>query len=111
MSLLGYLFTEIVFKKSVLQVVVPRSPFQAKGLLLSCIEDKNPCIFFEPKILYRAAGKGFLYFIFVNIFIRFVLHSSKNYELVFISLIYISLVEKKFLFLLYLVCLQLCISC
>ncbi|KAJ7397097.1 2-oxoisovalerate dehydrogenase subunit beta, mitochondrial [Pitangus sulphuratus] len=37
------------------QVVIPRSPLQAKGLLLSCIEDKNPCIFFEPKILYRAA--------------------------------------------------------
>ncbi|XP_067841025.1 2-oxoisovalerate dehydrogenase subunit beta, mitochondrial isoform X2 [Heptranchias perlo] len=37
------------------QVVIPRSPIQAKGLLLSCIEDKNPCIFFEPKILYRAA--------------------------------------------------------
>ena len=27
----------------------------AKGLLLSCIRDKNPCIFFEPKILYRSA--------------------------------------------------------
>jgi 2-oxoisovalerate dehydrogenase E1 component beta subunit len=40
-----------------LQVVVPRSPVQAKGLLLSCIADENPCIFFEPKILYRAAGK------------------------------------------------------
>uniref|UniRef100_F6XV06 2-oxoisovalerate dehydrogenase subunit beta, mitochondrial n=1 Tax=Monodelphis domestica TaxID=13616 RepID=F6XV06_MONDO len=38
-----------------IKVVVPRSPFQAKGLLLSCIEDNNPCIFFEPKILYRAA--------------------------------------------------------
>lgn len=38
------------------QVVVPRGPVQAKGLLLSCIADKNPCIFFEPKILYRAAG-------------------------------------------------------
>ncbi|KAG2468237.1 ODBB dehydrogenase, partial [Polypterus senegalus] len=36
-------------------VVVPRSPVQAKGLLLSCIKDNNPCIFFEPKILYRAA--------------------------------------------------------
>jgi pyruvate/2-oxoglutarate/acetoin dehydrogenase E1 component len=23
--------------------------------LLSCIEDKNPCIFFEPKILYRSS--------------------------------------------------------
>ncbi|XP_059501258.1 2-oxoisovalerate dehydrogenase subunit beta, mitochondrial isoform X4 [Stegostoma tigrinum] len=37
------------------KVVIPRSPIQAKGLLISCIEDKNPCIFFEPKILYRAA--------------------------------------------------------
>eukprot|EP00123_Amoebidium_parasiticum_P019345 comp24661_c0_seq1/m.46824 comp24661_c0_seq1/g.46824 ORF comp24661_c0_seq1/g.46824 comp24661_c0_seq1/m.46824 type:complete len:378 (-) comp24661_c0_seq1:472-1605(-) len=38
-----------------LKVVIPRSPIQAKGLLLSCIRDKNPCIFMEPKILYRAA--------------------------------------------------------
>ncbi|XP_016375041.1 2-oxoisovalerate dehydrogenase subunit beta, mitochondrial-like [Sinocyclocheilus rhinocerous] len=37
------------------QIVVPRGPVQAKGLLLSCIADQNPCIFFEPKILYRAA--------------------------------------------------------
>ncbi|XP_026947676.1 2-oxoisovalerate dehydrogenase subunit beta, mitochondrial-like [Sagmatias obliquidens] len=42
-----------------IKVVIPRSPFQAKGLLLSCIEDKNPCIFFEPKILYRAAVEKF----------------------------------------------------
>ena len=38
------------------QVVIPRGPTQAKGLLLSCIRDQNPCIFFEPKILYRIAG-------------------------------------------------------
>ncbi|KAH0618070.1 hypothetical protein JD844_017039 [Phrynosoma platyrhinos] len=38
-----------------LKVVIPRGPIEAKGLLLSYIEDKNPCIFFEPKILYRAA--------------------------------------------------------
>jgi len=38
-----------------LKVVVPRSPIQTKGLLLSCIRDPNPCIFFEPKILYRMA--------------------------------------------------------
>jgi len=38
-----------------LKVVVPRGPVMAKGLLLSCIRDKNPCIFFEPKILYRSA--------------------------------------------------------
>ncbi|XP_030851221.1 2-oxoisovalerate dehydrogenase subunit beta, mitochondrial [Strongylocentrotus purpuratus] len=37
------------------KVVIPRSPIQAKGLLLSCIRDPNPCIFFEPKVLYRAA--------------------------------------------------------
>ncbi|XP_075151667.1 branched chain keto acid dehydrogenase E1 subunit beta [Haematobia irritans] len=38
-----------------LKVVVPRGPIKAKGLLLSCIKDKNPCIVFEPKTLYRAA--------------------------------------------------------
>ena len=37
------------------QVVIPRGPIQGKGLLLSCVQDDNPCIFFEPKILYRAA--------------------------------------------------------
>lgn len=35
--------------------MIPRGPSQAKGLLLSCIEDKNPTFFFEPKGLYRAA--------------------------------------------------------
>jgi len=38
-----------------LKVVIPRSPTMAKGLLLSCIRDRDPCIFFEPKILYRSA--------------------------------------------------------
>jgi 2-oxoisovalerate dehydrogenase E1 component beta subunit len=37
------------------QIVIPRGPIKAKGLLLSCIQDKDPCIFFEPKVLYRAA--------------------------------------------------------
>jgi 2-oxoisovalerate dehydrogenase E1 component beta subunit len=38
------------------RVVMPRSPTQAKGLLLSAIlESKDPVIFMEPKILYRAA--------------------------------------------------------
>ncbi|KAL6354064.1 hypothetical protein LRP88_12616 [Fusarium phalaenopsidis] len=38
------------------RVVVPRSPSQAKGLLLSAIlESQDPIIFMEPKILYRAA--------------------------------------------------------
>lgn len=37
------------------QIVVPRGPIKAKGLLLSCIRDDNPCIFLEPKVLYRSA--------------------------------------------------------
>ena len=36
-------------------VAIPRSPVQAKGLLLSCIRSNDPCLFFEPKILYRIA--------------------------------------------------------
>lgn len=38
-----------------LRVVMPRSPAQAKGLLLAAIACKDPVIFMEPKILYRAA--------------------------------------------------------
>ncbi|KAJ1328131.1 2-oxoisovalerate dehydrogenase E1 component beta subunit [Microdochium nivale] len=38
-----------------LRVIMPRSPAQAKGLLLSAIKSNDPCIFMEPKILYRAA--------------------------------------------------------
>ncbi|KAJ1309942.1 hypothetical protein OPQ81_006701 [Rhizoctonia solani] len=38
-----------------LKVVIPRSPIQAKGLLLSAIRDPNPVIFLEPKILYRSS--------------------------------------------------------
>ncbi|NRA70581.1 MAG: alpha-ketoacid dehydrogenase subunit beta [Gammaproteobacteria bacterium] len=38
-----------------LKVVVPRNPYQAKGLLLAAIKDDNPVIFFEPKRLYRAS--------------------------------------------------------
>eukprot|EP00924_Labyrinthula_sp_SR-Ha-C_P005685 maker-scaffold_14-snap-gene-2.50-mRNA-1 protein AED:0.02 eAED:0.02 QI:37/1/1/1/1/1/2/132/356 len=35
------------------KVAIPRDPYSAKGLLLSCIRDENPCLFFEPKALYR----------------------------------------------------------
>lgn len=38
-----------------LKVVVPRDPYQAKGLLLASIRDENPVLFFEPKRLYRAS--------------------------------------------------------
>jgi 2-oxoisovalerate dehydrogenase E1 component beta subunit len=38
-----------------LKVVIPRNPYQAKGLLLASIRDDNPVIFFEPKRLYRAS--------------------------------------------------------
>lgn len=38
-----------------LKVVIPRGPNKAKGLLLACIKDKDPCIIFEPKTLYRAS--------------------------------------------------------
>ncbi|XP_045483335.1 2-oxoisovalerate dehydrogenase subunit beta, mitochondrial [Harmonia axyridis] len=40
-----------------LKVVIPSTAVKAKGLLLSCIRDPNPCIFFEPKILYRSASE------------------------------------------------------
>ncbi|CAH1173757.1 unnamed protein product [Phaedon cochleariae] len=38
-----------------LKVVIPRGPTKAKGLLLSCIRDPDPCLVLEPKILYRGA--------------------------------------------------------
>lgn len=38
-----------------LVIVVPRSPIQAKGLLLSAARRPDPVLFLEPKILYRSA--------------------------------------------------------
>jgi len=37
-----------------LKIVMPSSPYDAKGLLISAIRDPNPVIFFEPKRIYRA---------------------------------------------------------
>ncbi len=37
-----------------LKMVIPSSPYEAKGLLVSAIRDPDPVIFFEPKRVYRA---------------------------------------------------------
>jgi pyruvate dehydrogenase E1 component beta subunit len=39
-----------------LKVVMPSMPFDVKGLLLAAIEDDNPVIFVEHKLLYRNKG-------------------------------------------------------
>jgi pyruvate dehydrogenase E1 component beta subunit len=38
-----------------LKVVSPSNPYDAKGLLLSCLRQSDPVLFFEPKRVYRAA--------------------------------------------------------
>ncbi len=38
-----------------LKVVMPSTPYDAKGMLLTAIRDEDPVIFFEPKRIYRAA--------------------------------------------------------
>ena len=40
-----------------LVIVAPSSPYEAKGLLISSIEDDNPILFLEHKALYRGKGE------------------------------------------------------
>ena len=42
-----------------LKTVIPSTPYDAKGLLISCIEDDDPVIFFEPKRIYNGPFTGF----------------------------------------------------
>ncbi len=37
-----------------LKVVIPATPYDAKGLLISSIRDEDPVLFMEPKRMYRA---------------------------------------------------------
>ncbi len=37
-----------------LKIVAPATPFDAKGLLMAAMEDPNPVLYFEHKLLYRS---------------------------------------------------------
>ncbi len=39
-----------------LKVILPSTPYDAKGLLKTAIRDENPCVFFEDKMMYKLKG-------------------------------------------------------
>ena len=41
-----------------IKVVMPSNPYDAKGLLISAIEDEDPVVFFEPKRIYNGPFDG-----------------------------------------------------
>ena len=48
--------TEVYFTHTAgLKVVIPSTPNDAKGLLLSCLRQDDPVLFLEPKAIYRKA--------------------------------------------------------
>src|SRR6478672_11436387 len=42
-----------------IKTVIPSTPYDAKGLLISAIEDDDPVLFFEPKRLYSGPFAGY----------------------------------------------------
>ncbi|MBX3046523.1 MAG: alpha-ketoacid dehydrogenase subunit beta [Anaerolineales bacterium] len=40
-----------------IKVVIPSTPYDAKGLLKSAIRDENPVVFFEDKMMYQLKGE------------------------------------------------------
>src|SRR6476661_518117 len=42
-----------------LKTVIPSNPYDAKGLLISAVEDDDPVVFFEPKRLYHGPFSGY----------------------------------------------------
>jgi pyruvate dehydrogenase E1 component beta subunit len=46
---------EVIFAHEAgLKVVMPSTPYDAKGLLISAVRDPDPVVFLEPKLIYRA---------------------------------------------------------
>ncbi len=42
-----------------IKVIMPSNPHDAKGLLISAIEDDDPVVFFEPKRIYNGPFEGY----------------------------------------------------